>query len=246
MKKLNGYRPTHKNKWLFIQHGILSVQELTLLEFYADIMDFDKTHDIFGTFKPDFEEISLIFNCKSQNTVRNWHNKLLGVGFVSKTNKKGWYTLSCFERYITTGKWGGKATYYEKLEKDQPIAIILQNFDIDLQNIEEKFQPIANQSQEKVETTGNSNSIALGSSMKDEYRYFPKRTVLIRQEVRPDEEYHKIHQENPEGLTPEDMKWVDENLKEKIVIENDEMEKNIVEVFFNGDWDEYKRHLIPG
>ncbi|KKP86218.1 MAG: hypothetical protein UR89_C0029G0003 [Candidatus Roizmanbacteria bacterium GW2011_GWA2_35_8] len=99
MKKFNGYRPTHRNKWKFIQEGILSVQELSLLEFYADIVDFDRKHPNFGLFEVNFEEISQVFEC-STGTVRGWNNKLILIGFIEKTSKRDWYKLICYERYI--------------------------------------------------------------------------------------------------------------------------------------------------
>src|SRR5579884_1741357 len=138
--KLNGYRASHRNKWLFIKHNILSSQALLLLEYYADAMDFDVNHEDFGLVEVNFEDIAILFKRKSLTTVYNWHNELITKGFIKPTSKKNYYQVVCHTRYIPTGFWKGKATEYAKEEKDQPIEIILQNFGIDLQKSEKKLQ----------------------------------------------------------------------------------------------------------
>ncbi len=188
MKKLNGYRVTHRNKWLLIRQGILSVQELALLEFYADIFDFDKNHQTYGTFSTDFKELAEYFNCKSQNTVRNWHNKLHRLGFIKATDKRGVFQLTCFERYVNPGKWEGRASEYAKQEKDQPIGIILQSFGINLQTIKSSSQPIA-QKQDKIAL--ESNSIAIGS-YKDESNVYQSNTSVKKHAIASKEEYQQV------------------------------------------------------
>src|SRR3990170_7846696 len=159
-KKLNGYRASHKNKWLFIKHGILSVQELSLLEFYADIFDFDPRHETtVGLFPVNFKEIAEVFSC-SQNTVRNWHSRLLQLGLIKNTDKKNIYQLSCYSRYITPGRFEGKAAVYAKQETNQSIEIILQNFGIDSQLVGGKVQIIGKKAGE---LGSESSSIAISS-----------------------------------------------------------------------------------
>lgn len=220
MSKLNGYRASHRNKWLFVQSGILTIQELSLLEFYADIVDFDKTHQKFGLFEVNFEELRKVFNCKSQTTIRNWHNKLLITGFIKKTNKRNLYALVIPERYINPSvKWQGKADYYAKIEKDQPIEIILQNFGINLHPIGEKLQQIV---EETEDLATKNTSIAISSSKDDYSLSIPTmKRVIIKQESRSEEEYRRIYREgNYQYLTPEDMKWVDENISEDQLLES--------------------------
>lgn len=242
-KKLNGYRASHKNKWLFIKHGILSIQELALLEFYADIFDFDPGHETVGLFPVNFEEIAEIFSC-SPNTVRNWHGKLLHSGFIKSTAKKSIYRLACHARYTTPSvKFQGKAAVYAEQETNQSIEIILQNFEIDSQLVGEKVQIVG----EKDEKLGSeSSSIAISSfkvesSNKDSLRIIKK--VIIKQDLRSEEEYQKMYKDNPEGLEPEDMKWIDENIKEEIEV-TESNEKEIVDMYFDGDWEEYRKNLV--
>lgn len=239
MKKLNGYRPSHRNRWMLVENKILSLQELSLLEFYIDLMDFDKKHDGYGKFEVDFKEMMLVFNCKSSNTIRNWHNTLLKLGFIKKTQKHNIYALSTPERNINPGAWGGKASEFAQREKDQPIAVILQNIGIELQAIEEKVQPVVKKGDD-LALKGEVK--ALGSS-KDESKDNQVKQVLIKQEARTEEEYQKMYQENPDGLIPEDMRWVDENVTETLEFTS-ENEKEIVEIYFGGDWGKYQMYLI--
>lgn len=239
MRKLNGYRSSHRNRWLFLKHGILSLQELSLLDFYADILDFDRNKQSFGLFEVQFEELAKVFNCKSDSTVRNWHVKLLDLGFIIPTNKPRVFKLACFERYITPGFWGGKSAEYAKLEKDQPIGIILQSFGIDLQNTGKKIQESGILGADLATKDG---SIALGSS-KDEYKDSQRKTVIIKQALRKNIEYEKIIEEGKAGgLTIDELKDIDQEVTEKIEVSPDN-EQELIDIFFGGDKEEYKRHL---
>lgn len=243
MKNLNGYRASHRNKWVFVQNNILTIQELSLLEFYADIFCFDRNKQDFGLFEVNFDELKSIFHCKSENTVRNWHKKLLTTGFIKKTNKRTIYQLTCWERYIVPSAiWKGKASYYTELEKNQPIEKILQNFGITSHSIGENSQPVANNISD---LATNHTAIAISSSKDEVSMVGLNKKVVIKQEPRSESEYQKIQQEgNFPTMTIEDMRWIDENAKEEITIENDEMEKEIVKTYFNGDWNNYQRNVI--
>lgn len=124
-KKLNGYRCSHRNKWLLLSFHILSLQSLVLLEFYVDIFDFDVKHDTFGTFRANFAEIAEFLGF-SVSSIRAWHKELLVNGFVSPTDQKGVYTLTNAKRYISPGFWKGDAAYYSTFEKNQPVEAIVQ------------------------------------------------------------------------------------------------------------------------
>lgn len=81
-------------------------------------------------------------------------------------------------------------------------------------------------------------------SSKVDFNVYP-RSVIIKQEIRTKEEYEKIYKDSDfQCLTPEDMQWIDENVEEKIEIENEKKEKYIVETYFNDDRDKYNSCLI--
>ena len=132
----------------------------------------------------NFDKFTKIFNKSSNNTIRNWHNKLLELGFIKPTINKNIFRLTAYERYITPGRWEGKASDYAKQEKDQSIEIILQNFGINPQIFEKNIQSFAKKNKEN---EANNASISIGS-YKDEYKYKSNTVSSIRSE----EEYQKI------------------------------------------------------
>jgi hypothetical protein len=213
MKKLNGYRPTHRNRWKLIAGGILTLQHLSLLEYFADIVDFDYKHEKYGLFEIDFYEIKQIFNC-SENTIRGWHKQLLLLGFIEKTTKLHWYKLVCNDSYINQGEKKGRPDEYAKIEKDQPIEIILQSFGLNLQTIEEKLQQIEKKKDKQKVSTTETDSIAIGSS-KDEYKNSLVSPFVTSDSPRTMADYKKIKEEMGfKLLNEEDMKWIDENIHE--------------------------------
>jgi hypothetical protein len=199
MKKLNGYRPVHKNRWLLIKHGVLTIQELSLFEFYIDISDFDIRHEKFGQFEERFKEFSTIFQRRT-TTLRNWHNKLLKLRFIQKTDRVHIYTITNPKRYITSSSmWKGEAAKYAKQETDQTIEIILQSIGIDFQKTKEKVQSTE---QKGGKLASNKPTIDLGS-YKDESKY----------SLRSKEEYQRIHKEGKyEHITPSDIEWIDNDM----------------------------------
>jgi len=237
--KLNGYRVTHRNRWILLQKRILTSQEFLLFEYYLDSMDFDHKHDNYGQFIAYPEVVAEYFN-KGIETVNDWRNGLLNKSFIEIVDKKrSVFKIKFPERYGVS--FGGRAADFAKSEK------LSQTLDNILQNVcfyPEKAKIIP---KKVTDLALNIPSKALGS-FKGELGSFPigsNRMVLIQQDVRSDSEYQKIYKEGHyEGLTPDDMRWIDENVTEKVAIENNEQEKNIVDVFFDGDWNEYQKHLI--
>ena len=120
--KLKGYRVSHRNKWLVLQEGILTLQELMLLEFFVDLSDFDSRHAKFGIFEVFLDEISEVFG-KSQDSIRIWHKGLLSKKFIAPYDiKRKLYQLKNPQRYST--KEADQFHKYENL--DNPIQTILE------------------------------------------------------------------------------------------------------------------------
>lgn len=237
--KLNGYRPTHRNKWRFLQLGILKVQELALLEYYADIMGFDKRNSRYGLVLVNFKDIARIFK-KSSGAVWLWHKRLLDVGLVKETTTRGVFSLVCHERYISPGKWQGRAAEYVSLEKNQPVEIMFQNFEINLQEIKTNFQPVK---KDLPILPKKPSSIAIDSSRVESINY--PVGVVVSQKPRTNEAYREMYRQGGfSGFTPDDMRWTDENMRATQVIPCSRLERDFVEVFFKGDWNQYQRHLL--
>ncbi len=237
--KLNGYRASHRNKWRFIQCGLLNIQELSLLEFYADQMGFDRKNSWYGLVQIDFKKTARVFR-RCPNAVRNWHKKLLKRGLIKKTAERGIFRLICHERYVNPGKrWQGKAAHYVGLEKNKPVKVMFQNFGINFQIIEDNVQLVV---KKKPQNPKESLSVAISSS-KVQSNLSSKKSVVYQQS-RADEEYQRIYDKGGyKLLTPDDMRWIDENVGVKS-IKRSMLEKNVVETFFNNDYETYKRLTI--
>lgn len=243
---LNGYRASHRNRWFLISKRILTLQEFLLFEYYLDLMGFDKSHcDKFAVFTVYFDEITLVFN-KHQDTIRNWHDGLIAKGFIKIFDeKRKLYTVKSPLRYVIgLAQWGGEASKYTKEEKNQTQEFILKNIRFFRPESEKILPKSDNLALKPSISTENS----LGSSKDCSIVSSPigsKKVVVIKQEVRSDSEYQKMCQDGGfTNLTPDDMKWIDQNITEEIEIENDEQEKSAVEIFFNGDWDKYQKSLF--
>jgi len=140
---LNGYRPTHRNKWLLIAEQILSIEELLLFDYYIDQMDFDKRHKNYGHFSIKFQDIAKFFCYKSENSIRNKHKKLVRLGFIYATEEKGLYAIHNPDRYVAqTKKWQGKANDYQTEEDNQSFDKIVQNIAGNIQLNATKLQTI--------------------------------------------------------------------------------------------------------
>lgn len=238
MKRLNGYRPSHRNRWLFITQGILSLQELSYWDYCIDTMDFDPDHETYGAFRFDLSETVRKLR-KSKNTIRNWHNKLLLLGCIQATNEKGMYKLPNPTRYISPGpRWKGEAMTYAKQEMNQSFEEIVHSIGIKPQTIGEIVQPVGELSND---LASEALPKALSSSKVNSHVNQVKK-VVIKQEVRTEEEYRQMYQDNSEGLTPDDMRWVDENIKEVIEV-TEESEQGVVDLYFDGNWSKYQNSL---
>lgn len=81
-------------------------------------------------------------------------------------------------------------------------------------------------------------------SSKIGFDVYPK-TVVIKQDVRSKEEYERMYKDGGfQGLLPDDMRWIDENVREVIEISDELTEESIIKMYFSGDKDRYSRHLI--
>lgn len=138
--KLNGYRCSHRNRWLLLNR-VLSPQAFLLFEFYLDIFDFDYKHLSFGHFTVKFDRLSNIFSC-SPSSIRSWHNEIKQSGLIQETDERSIYKLVNPLRYINMGFWRGQSSLFSKVEKNQTAEIIFQQMKSELQNVEENSQPL--------------------------------------------------------------------------------------------------------
>lgn len=140
--KFNGYRCSHRNRWLLVAYKKITIQPLMLFDFYIDISDFDHKHTTYGTFQVNYSKIATLFHC-SENTIRNWHNALVKLNLIHPTDEKQIFKLQNPERYIAPGVWRGQASGYAKEEKNQTVETLLQFMSQNIQIAENNVKPVA-------------------------------------------------------------------------------------------------------
>ena len=214
--KTNGYRPVHRNRWLLLQSRILNKDELLLLEYYIDQMDFDRRHECYGTFQVDIEYLTRLFGYKvnkSNNSIRKRHNKLIKLGFIFPTRQKNVFGIFNPERYIAqTNKWQGKANEFREKEMNQSLENIIQYIATNVQQFETSFQPTEKSDDNLLKFNPPRT---LGSSKVESNGIKQKIESLAEEVTRPVKtllEYKKIYDQGGyTTLTPDDMQWLDEN-----------------------------------
>lgn len=248
--KLNGARASHRNRWQLIQNGFLTIQEFSLFEYYIDMTDFDFRHTKFGLFEYLPEQIAEIFD-KEVNTIMSWHRQLIKKKLIYQIDRRrSLFGITNPERYNIARNTALEHARQEKGISFQELCEIICQLNQKInQNIEKnKFL----QPELGIESAPKAIGIPLRKESRSNVYPFSKgnnelvrKKVLLRQESRSDFEYKQIQSDGDyKYLTVEDMKWIDENVTETIEVKTDEQEKNAVDEFFDGDWENYKRHLI--
>jgi len=211
--KLNGYRPTHRNKWLLLANKVLNIGELTLFDYYIDQMDFDKSHQLFGCFIFDLRQAAKVLGYESTNSIRTKHNKLLKLGFIFFTSKKNIFAIHNPDRYIAqTKKWLGKVNDFQKEEDNQPFEVIVKNYANYLQINERKIQLF-----EKNDTDllRNNASRSLGSfKVKSNIPLLKQTSSSINTNNPTKEKWEKERLEDPGLPSFEDMLLINESVEE--------------------------------
>lgn len=135
-KKLNGYRASHRNRWVVKRDLNLTDPEFVLFEFLLDITDFDTRHDKFGCFEYIPSDIAEVFNV-SERTIKRRFKSLLSLKLLKEFDLKRYlYRIPNFQRYVSDIGIKGKATDFVKEEKEHD-----NSFDIIIRNMtEEKHQ----------------------------------------------------------------------------------------------------------
>jgi len=118
--------------------------------------------------------------------------------------------------------------------------------------IDNYFKNLDNKS-EKSDSVKLKVDVSIKDPIKGDIRVIPEtvytnKVVVIRQEIRSDEEYEKLYRENPNLPLPKDMRNIDmdPNAEEKIVIRDLVHERQIVDMYFNGNIERYAKCLIYG
>lgn len=230
----NGYRASHKNKWLLLEEKLISTEILIFWEFCLDKMIYDKRNLKSGTAEIDFDEVMRVFGVKSKTTVRTWYHGLLATGLATIENKaRHVIRMTNPERYNNPPN--GKPYDYEKAEYNQPVDVVLQSIGFLRQSLDSKSQLIDYSCKHLPE---KSKTKAL-SSFKDEFK--ENNSSMVEREL---EFYHKqVKEMNFIGLSALDAKWISEKQFPQATVEDDLSDEFLAAVFFGGNMKQYELHL---
>jgi len=205
MNRLNGYDPHFRGRFLLLRRKLLSDSEFILWDLgFSALAEWDrKNHDPkdYGSFNYQKTEIGYLLG---------WHK--------SKVSRKA-------EKLFSLGLWVKKDNRvfingfdirdnFAQISKDKKV--------IDLQEYFAILQPAVAEPQPSVadlqQQTSKGNGTVSPQSVAILQPSRPKAPLVsFKSEfkvIRTDEEYLKMWEENPNGLSVEDMRWIDTNIHE--------------------------------
>ena len=235
--KRNGFRPSHRNRWLLLREGLISREGILFWEYCIDQMLYDKRNRGYGTAEIDFGEVMEVFGVKSLTTVRTWYKELVGLGLVIEIDKgKHILKITNFDRYIAGSN--GRVLEYEADEYNQSIDAIIQSIGFSSQSIDRKNHSTDQKIDNLLEID---NGKALSSFKVD-------LSLDTKQKVRTPREYQEIYKNgNYAYMTPDEMEWVDRyQFQGKGLVQQTGVglsDQDIADVFFSGDLSECKLHM---
>lgn len=205
--KMNGYRVSHRNKWVLL--GLMEKTEFLLFQYLIDITCFDRTKEWYSIAEINVSNITNLFDYSSTNSIYNKLRKLEQIGLISRFDKS-WQKVKIvnFERYLLNNQiQKGKAHEYAKKELNQPIEFVFQSIGIPKQCIAKSSQSIANSAQynQNFDSSKDLDSFKVASNSLDK-----KQTIS---KVKSDKHYQELKKENPDLPSAEDMKWIDKHNK---------------------------------
>lgn len=175
-----------------------------------------------GYIRQELTNLSVLWDIP-YSTLFDYIKKLKDGNLLLSENNA--YKINNFENFTSKG-----AQLYVK---EKPTNEYLNKLFIKSENVSEISDST------KAETTA-----PFRDSSKIGFDVYPK-TVVIKQDVRSKEEYERMYKDGGfQGLLPDDMRWIDENVREVIEISDELTEESIIKMYFSGDKDRYSRHLI--
>ena len=208
----NGYRPSHRNRFLLIEHKVLTREEFVVFEYCLDQMGFDKKNEWFGKIYVNFQEIALVLNYSANppyNSIREKIKKLIKLNILIPTNKANIYSIFNADRYVaTTNLWKGKSRQFQQQEHNKPFSLVIQNIAQNFQYGEAKVQKNEQNIPSKLKidssralSTSKVNNLTTDVSI--DSRNKDQRTLA---------DYQRIYRKKDWGdFTIDDMKWLDDH-----------------------------------
>lgn len=245
-KKLKGWHRHFRGRFLLIKNGVLKEEEYVLWDVsFSLLADWDSSEshvDIRGSFPHNFAEISYYLNCDPSSVSRR-SKKLFELGLWRKRDDGRIEVCgySIVDHLTEITKKSQTVNLQDYIANPHFTNAFLNSPDVKTHDSSAKgFSPQPPQSDAYLHDQQSKDPLV---SFKGESNVSLVKMVNIKGKVRTDEEYEKIYEENGnQGLSIEDMKFIDETLVERRVV--DELnEADIVNTFFEGNWEEYKKNI---
>lgn len=242
-KRLKGYHKHFKGRFMLLKS--LSSEEFVLWDLSATILvDWDKNHkDTYGTFDYTKAEIGHFLNCDASSISRR-SKKLFDLGLWKKLNDKRIEICgySIFENLAVLSKEQGMLNLQSYIAYQQTSDANMQNHNVNQHGISSKEITLpSSQIDANMHEAASKQSLV---SYKDNSNVISIKKVIIKGNIKTDEEYQRIYKEGDfQQLPPEDMRWIDENVSETLEV-TEANEKELVDIYFDGNWEEYRRNTF--
>jgi len=227
LRRLNHtWQKLSRDRHLVALYFQLNDAECRLYDFYFAACIWDKTYkETYGTVEFPDREVAILLSWSPSKVCRT-RNSLITKGVISLRNGNIYSVIPSPELPDNLNTLGAKTAWVQNLVSSMQ------------QNVSPLKQDVAPVQQ----TQGYSDDSSIVSYKDKHSLTYPKR-VLIKQETRTEEKYQRMYQDDLDGLTPEDMRWIDTNLTEVLEV-TEENEQDVVNLYFGGDWSKYRMNLI--
>lgn len=127
--RFNGVRFCHRNRWLLLANGFLTIPEFTLLEFCIDMAFWNNPKEFLGIVEATQEEMANYLGYKNASSVSRPLQSLCKLGFLKQEGKSRLRVVD-IKRYLTQVISGGVAVKTAKIEKDITLKDLLDSMHI--------------------------------------------------------------------------------------------------------------------
>jgi len=194
----SGYIPVLRSVLLLVKAKVITLPQLAAYIYLVMQADFDTRHKYYAAILPDNKELAKEVNLDS-TTIFRYRKDLIEKGLLTEKNGMT----------LVTNHYMFELGLVQKLAKLPP-ANLQELFAKPQENVADFESLIANLHNEQLQKTSQSFSV----SSKGKSGSSAVERVLIKGEVRTKEGDGQINRCT--SLTPEEMKWIDENVTETI------------------------------
>ncbi len=246
--RLRGYYKSFRGAFLLLKNKTLTTQEYILWQLSFDVLaDWDtdpSRSDTFGSFPHNNREIAYYLAWSPSSVSRN-SKKLFELGMWEKRDD-GRIEVCGFSIIKMLTKMTHKhiVNMQDFIANPQIYDVFLHQKNENMHNdlLKEKRASYP-KTDAYLHSSDYKESLI---SSKDESNVSFVKKVIVTGNVKSIEEYKKVYEENGgTGMSPEDMRDIDESLSESYEV-TDQNEQFLVNTYFGGDWEKYKRKVYYG